>query len=205
MTHDTVFATGHAFLDKLRKNTSTPHQKLERISLTASLMDPAVSVHDYVRYLVAMREIVAWCERTVFPEVSGIVADVDRRRKLDAIEADLVAFRHVQKNNVVRFCPYVQVPSLPEALGVMYAIEGSSLGGIVIYKQLSRHRFINESNVNFLTVYGKHTARYWKDFLQALSDYVREHPVEDRIIEGARSAFEEIYNYFQLISTPHED
>jgi heme oxygenase len=59
------------------------------------------------------------------------------------------------------------VASVAEALGALYVLEGSTLGGRTILNSLKR-RGVSVEGLSFLDPYGKHAGRYWRTFLQVL-------------------------------------
>ncbi|MFJ3073449.1 MULTISPECIES: biliverdin-producing heme oxygenase [Pseudomonas] len=55
------------------------------------------------------------------------------------------------------------------ALGVMYVLEGSTLGGQVLKRAMAERLGLGPSSgAGFLDVYGALTGRYWRDFLERL-------------------------------------
>ncbi|MGF6391907.1 biliverdin-producing heme oxygenase [Pseudomonas plecoglossicida] len=55
------------------------------------------------------------------------------------------------------------------ALGVMYVLEGSTLGGQVLKRAMAERLGLRPgSGTSFLDVYGAQTGRYWRDFLERL-------------------------------------
>lgn len=191
--------TEEVFLSRLKENTAILHRQLEQSSITSALMRAEIKASDYALYLAAMREVIAWCETSVFPQVNSVILNVDGRRKLNAIDHDLLALRPEIPFQVPPFEKLPDALSLPKALGSMYVLEGSSLGGIVIVKQLQHQPFLTQNTSRFLTVYGKNTGFYWKKFIDDLSRYAIAHNVENEIIEGAQDTFKAIDDYFQSI------
>jgi len=55
------------------------------------------------------------------------------------------------------------------ALGVMYVLEGSTLGGQVLKRAMAERLGIgHDSGAAFLDVYGERTGSYWRSFLERL-------------------------------------
>lgn len=76
-----------------------------------------------------------------------------------------------------------------EALGMLYVLEGSTLGGRLILRWLE-DRGIRDPDLAFLDPYGPDTGRLWRGFLAVLSREIGE---EEALIAeactGARSGF----------------
>ena len=80
---------GDLFLKNLKDATADMHQALERLPLSASIIDPAVTVTNYQDYLLKMLPIVLDLEQNLYPLLQGIVPDLDQRRKLPLLLQDL--------------------------------------------------------------------------------------------------------------------
>lgn len=185
------------FITLLRNATAAQHTKLETSAISKALLSDAVSLNDYVSYLIKMRSVITFCEQTIFPLVKDIIYDIESRRKLALIEHDL---KQLGVSDPIEndYYPIQHNISACFALGYMYVIEGSTLGGRVILKHLRSKLGIDENkNGAFFAGYGLLTGSTWKNFLQLLTDYTYEMQCGDEVIEGAKHAFESIYHYFE--------
>ena len=185
------------FITLLRNETTAQHAKLETSAISKALLSDHVSLNDYVRYLIKMRSVIAFCEQTIFPLLKHVIDDIESRRKLTSIEDDLKRLgvtSHIEND----YHPIQHKISTCFALGYMYVIEGSTLGGRVILKHLQSKLGIDENkNGAFFAGYGLLTGRTWKRFLQILADYTYEMQCGDEVIEGAKHAFGSIHSYFE--------
>lgn len=173
------------------------HRQLEESPLSMNLMSPEVSLQQYASYLAAMKGVIEFTEAQLFPIVSELIADTEERRKLTSISEDLEALSsQVTIPSYPAFVPF-QLPVSPAfAMGVIYVVEGSTLGGRVILKHLQQRAFSLSDGTAFFTGYGEHTGRLWKSFLNAFSSYAVQTNSQKEISEGAQQAFRSIYNYF---------
>jgi heme oxygenase len=81
------------------------------------------------------------------------------------------------------------VDTKAEALGVMYVLEGSTLGGKVILKTL-RSRGVSTDELHFLDPYGKHAGALWRTFLSILERETVPNPTAmNECVSGAIKAF----------------
>lgn len=185
------------FLGRLKNDTALLHRKLEQSPLSAVLMSPAITANDYALYLGAMRNVNAWWEETIYPMVGAVIVDLDTRKKLTTLDDDLKNLKSftTKPSHAPAFSP-APPSKLSTAIGFMYVLEGSSLGGMVIVKQLQQQSFLNQDTSHFLTVYGKNTGTYWKKFLREMCSFAIDNSAEDEIIDGAKDAFRAIDNYF---------
>ncbi|KTB68210.1 biliverdin-producing heme oxygenase [Pseudomonas allii] len=75
-------------------------------------------------------------------------------------------------------------------LGVLYVLEGATLGGQVLRREMAQRLDVNADNGGaFLNVYGAETGRRWKDFLDYLGRLPLDAPAKQRAVEAARSTF----------------
>ncbi|NCI47247.1 biliverdin-producing heme oxygenase [Sediminibacterium soli] len=193
--HTTMSSAGVVFLADLREKTGPMHKQLESNPLSAALMQPGVTHAQYAHYLSFFYPVIAYCEQTVFPLVQEFVNTGDRR-KLHWLKQDLAS---LQASPVEKpFHPQTDGLNMAGAMGVMYVMEGATLGGKVILKHLGDKLGIDEHHsARFLFGYGNDTGRQWTIFLEAFTAYVTEHRVEKAAIAAAQSMFASIDRYFQ--------
>lgn len=192
-----------AFLRKLRTETTPMHSALEANAVSTSLMSPALDEKIYKRYLTLMGEVVAFTEKVIFPAVQDIVPDLHERHKLQHIHADLASLTS-QEQQPALFHPDEKAFNVPFALGYMYVIEGSTLGGRVILKHVQDKLKLDEHRgASFFAGYGAETGVKWKNFLSNLTNYAERSGNGDGIIKGAVHAFAAIDRYFAA-NSQHE-
>ena len=75
-----------------------------------------------------------------------------------------------------------------EALGMMYVLEGSTLGGLVIRRKLEAAGQAM-TGLSFLDPYGEAAAERWRDFLAVLATRVRSPDAVGAALRGASTAF----------------
>jgi heme oxygenase len=79
--------------------------------------------------------------------------------------------------------------SRAEALGMLYVLEGSTLGGRLILRTLA-DRGIADPNLAFLDPYGAQTGARWRGFLSVLTRETGDDPqITAQAIRGAQTAF----------------
>jgi heme oxygenase len=82
-----------------------------------------------------------------------------------------------------------QIESVSEALGALYVLEGSTLGGRAILSSLKRQG-ISLEGLSFLDPYGKDAGRCWRSFLQVLErETASERSTMNECIAGAIKTF----------------
>lgn len=190
-----TLAPADTFLEQLRAATSVSHKNLESLPVSASILSPRVTHKDYANYLSLMHDAIKSIETYIFPKLTAIVPDIENRRKLPAIEADLSVLGHKKENFETIFDHENQ--SAGFALGIFYVIEGSSLGGRFILKNIEQALGYNETNgAAYFGGYGNKTGSRWKDFLHGMTACEAANDCGDDIIAGARFAFNAIHKHF---------
>jgi len=187
-----------SFLQKLRSKTSASHSRLELLPISAAIISPKITPKEYAAYVSLMYAIVRDTEEFVFPKVAQIITDIDSRCKLSHLNSDSEAIQfpvHKAKTSLA------QQWEIPFALGILYVVEGSSLGGRVILQNITKTLgYTEENGARYFSGYGNTTGSQWKKFLDMLSDYERDYGQSDQIIAGATFAFDTIYEHLATFS-----
>lgn len=190
--------TSQTFLENLRSATSQSHISLEELPISKSIMNPQVTNDEYALYLSLMQDVVKDAEENIFPVLNTIITDLSERNKNQLMVQDLVSLGHAKPEATVKpLSEGITNISTAFALGIMYVVEGSSLGGRVILKNINAalgHTI--ENGASYFGGYGGQTGSYWKNFLAALTQYETETGSADEIIAGAEYAFNAISKHF---------
>lgn len=193
-TNPTSLLSSH-FLNDLKTQTADSHKNLESLPVSASILSPDMKIEDYCHYLNLMHDVHKSTEEVIFPLLTGIVADLEHRKKTPLIEEDLSFLNYNKRVSEKVF--QITAISVPFALGILYVIEGSTLGGRFILKNVSVNpKLSGNEGVSYFNGYGDKTGSYWKNFLNMLSEYENTNNCAEEIIEGAVYAFDSIYNHF---------
>ncbi|WP_342087817.1 biliverdin-producing heme oxygenase [Dyadobacter sp. OTU695] len=197
MSEATAFDTEQElFFKRLRQETAESHQKLENNPLSEAILAPSVSVKDYQSYLAALFGVTIACEDQVFPAISHIITDLSARYKSRLIIDDLLATGLTEAEIDALPIHRFEFSSVAEALGIMYVLEGSTLGGRILYKHIHEvHGFTPESGASYFWGYGAQTGNLWKSFISSLTQFVDEHEGRDEVISSAKNTFTIIDNW----------
>lgn len=188
--------TTASFLENLRSGTNDSHKKLESLPVSASILSQNLSIGGYAHYLKLMRDVVVATEDTVFPILAAVVPDLEQRRKSALLGKDLDTIGNT--DHQIRTVFNDGNFSVAFALGIMYTVEGSSLGGRFILKNINAVLGFDENKgAQYFAGYGNHTGSYWKNFLNILMQYEQQNGSGDEIIAGAQYAFDRIYDHFE--------
>jgi len=181
----------------LRLKTETrPHH--ERTEAAVRLLEPGLTVDDYRRHLELLLGFHAPLEGPLTALLDPALPELRmrERHKLPLLEEDLRALGH-DTASLARLPRCARVPSLgalPEALGCAYVLEGSTLGGQLILRQLLRH-FAGRAPGGFayFRAYGDAVGARWRAFGEALlraSADAASPDFDARVVEAARDTFD---------------
>lgn len=167
---------------RLRAATQDHHSRLEDRLDILTRVETRAGRRELVEGFTGLH---ADAEAALSPWLAGLEdLDFDARRRSTALARDLA----VVGGRRPPAAPFT-VRSVGEALGVMYVLEGATLGGRVIQKQV-RARGGDMRGLSFLDPYGEAVGERWRSFLSVLADAGRTKDAADAMVEGAVAGFE---------------
>jgi heme oxygenase len=170
-------------IDRLRQETSAAHHELDE---TLQLVDRLSARDQRARLLTGYHRLHWQTEAKVAPFLRGI-ADLDfsaRRRSSLIAEGIRILGHSVVADSIADLGMLTRA----EALGALYVLEGSSLGGRVILKEL-RRRDVSLAGLGFLDPYGADTSRRWQFFLAILEREIKSSEQKADAVKGALDTF----------------
>lgn len=174
-------------LERLRSETRQAHERLEA---GLDLMRPDL---DMSRYAAILKRFWGFW-RAWEPAVETALGDpgfTRERRRLHLIERDLEMLGHGAAIPTLPVCP--RLPGLrgtAEALGSMYVLEGSTLGGRHVLRHLGRTLGIGpDGGGGYFGGYGERTGSMWRSFGARLEGQATPE-TQDRIVHAAVETFE---------------
>jgi heme oxygenase len=170
-------------IDRLREETSAAHSRLDE---TLGLIDRLSAPGQRGRLLAGYHLFHRETEAKITPFL-GEMADLDfaARRRSPLIAEDLGILGHrAFPGDTEDF----DILTHAAAFGALYVLEGSSLGGRVILKEL-KLRGASLESLRFLDPYGSHTGQRWRSFLAILEREVRSSEQKFDAIQGALDTF----------------
>jgi heme oxygenase len=170
-------------LNRLREETSAAHGALDE---TLQIVERLSATDQRARLLAGYHLLHQETEAKVAPFVGGI-ADLDfvARRRSSFIAEGLGS---LGKSAVADRPASPDIHTSAEAMGALYVLEGSSLGGRVILKELKR-RGASLAGLGFLDPYGAETGRRWRSFLIVLERELNSCEQRADAVKGALNTF----------------
>lgn len=176
-------------LQLLKDGTAAQHEAVERrVDLANRLRD----VSAYADLLGRFYGFYAPLERALGRVAGCGAVDVDfgERQKAPWLAADLTALGR-DPDRVPRWETPPSSDSLGQALGRWYVLEGATLGGRLIRKEVkARLGLTPERGCAFFAGYGDRAREMWDAFRAALVAHATAPAVEEEIVSAARDTFD---------------
>jgi heme oxygenase len=189
-------------LRRLRSDTADEHAAVEQAldlldaDLTAARLAAVLSrMHGF--WLAAEAGLDVWAAAE--PVAAAGVRWPDRRRA-HLFAADL---------GVLGAAPAAQRPELPAvpdtdaALGRLYVLEGSTLGGVFIDRHLAGLPQLTGTSLRAFSPYGERTGAMWHGFRSATRAHVAAGGDADRVVAAARQTFTALGTWCGAAVPPH--
>ena len=175
-------------LQLLRSGTATEHEDLER---TLDLMDPdlqksrLVGVLDRMHgfWAAAEADLDAWADRH---PADAAAVDWPRRRRAALFADDLRALDADDTPGRPQLPP---VRGTDEALGRMYVLEGSTLGGTFIDRHLAGLPQLADVRLRAFSPYGPDTGAMWHAFRRVTRHRIADGGDAHAVVAAARTTF----------------
>jgi heme oxygenase len=180
---------------ELRLATTVQHQRLEnRIPFfTADLTLYTRLMEAYYGFYRPVEDLLFQVAMTI-PDLDWLV-----RSKTPSLEADLYALGlDANAIDAVPLCEMsIPARSIAEVLGVLYVLEGATLGGLSLRNGLYSRLGIDEhSGGLFFAVYGASTLILWRSFLACLYE-VCEPSERAEAVVAAQATFEAFEHWLE--------
>ncbi|MCB9262851.1 MAG: biliverdin-producing heme oxygenase [Flavobacteriales bacterium] len=158
------------FHEQIKEVTTEAHKNAEKHSYGMEIMSRTLTKNQYAQLLIAnYTYIAAWekqWENIGFEIPSGL--KLEQRRKYSLLVQDLenlgLNVSDIELKNINKPANYA------EFIGRMYVVEGSTLGGAVIEKQLKLNANLEGCSFHFYGGYGQNLIPFWKEFIGYLNE-----------------------------------
>jgi heme oxygenase (biliverdin-IX-beta and delta-forming) len=180
----------------LKKETIFNHQQLEK--KLVSKMREMQNVDDYTSLLQVFYSYFGGVETLVNSHIDiKQLPDYAQRRKTQQLVSDLTALdANVPLAADAEYLPIIT--NNAQALGAMYVMEGSTLGGQIIKKMIHKQLGIEaDGAISFFNGYGDHTVKMWDTFKDVL-DRTETQETKDIIIATANETFQKFSEWFDV-------
>lgn len=172
--------------EKLKEQTSNNHQVLEKKLLAQ--MRNMQSKQDYAALLKSFYSYFGGLEVAINKQLDlSALPDYSKRRKTAVLANDIIYLAAP----LPALADETSLPAIinhAQAMGALYVIEGSTLGGKIISKMVSRQlNLTGIAGLSFFNGYGDDTDKMWGSFKIALNN--TPNVVADEVILAANETF----------------
>ena len=186
-------------LKRLKDETRSSHQATEN---QLDLFNRIMTKPEYARLLGRFWGFYAPIE-SKFTQVAGLdelPLNLAARQKKPLLKLDLTSLDWNESTiQALPLCADLPaLDSVPQALGCLYVLEGSTLGGQIISRHLQERLGITpENGGRFFASYGPAVGSMWKAFGETLTAYNTSTFIEDAIVGSAIQTFTAFGCWFQ--------
>ncbi|EDM37686.1 Heme oxygenase [Pedobacter sp. BAL39] len=176
---------------KIKEATRTPHQEVEkkvvlRIKNVRSEADYADLLKHFYAYFNAVEQAVAPFLTT------DILPDLAERRNASFIKSDIEDLGGTVDDLPAAAAP--EIHNLAQALGALYVLEGSIMGGPYIVQMLQKGGLTK--GFSFFSGYGEASGQKWAAFTAVLNRIENEKEVE-QALNSAHQTFARFGDVFE--------
>lgn len=182
---------------KIKEATKNGHQELEKnVIFKLKAIENNLDYADVLKYFYAYFKAAEVQIQQALP--ASLNAYYATRRNASDVEKDIIALGGDLEN-----LPEVVLPNIAtknEAIGALYVLEGSIMGGPHIVKML-QHRGI-ATGFNFFNGYGDKSQEKWAEFTAIINQEVAEEDHQEAINAALEtfSAFTNTFNSKSVLS-----
>jgi heme oxygenase len=173
-----------AIVDRLREATRRLHAELDGVAAVLEGGSPRYAwfVAKQYGFLAPLEALLA---------EAAPLSDLERRRKAHLFAADLLHLG-LHPARLPRCAALPRVDSPARALGALYVLEGSTLGGAFLLAQAGRALGVAPgAGASGIAPYGAALAAMWISYAEGLDRFVRERPGDEpAVIAAAQETFE---------------
>jgi heme oxygenase len=188
-----------ALMARLRSATAGVHAATEDLPLMRALLDPAVTIPDYRRYLEALYGVYLAVEPALYAALPpSLPARLGVQQKLPALRQDLARLGMVPSPLPAGWTSSLRrsIDGPGAALGGLYVLEGATLGGRVIARRLRRALGADAAALPFAFLDGRQRepGAAWRAFGAALEQAAADRGVPPAaVVAGAVAVFEAMH------------
>ncbi len=193
-------------MERLRNETKTAHQQLEKA--TIPYIKKATSEEPYAYLLKMFYGYFKPVEERIQSLIdSSLLSDIVERRQTAALLEDLKKIG-ASTHDLAQAEQIPTLESVPQAIGALYVLEGSTLGGRFISQMLMKQLDRSAANgISFFSGYGEATDAKWKAFTQMVNEFAEQFPEnKDQIVVAADETFAKfgtwVARYEEIVAQP---
>ena len=175
----------------LKTGTIEQHAAIERIM---PFFKNDFSLEAYIRVLKAFLGFFEPVERDLrsIATRDSFGFNIDRRQRANLLRIDLLALGVTSAETaLIPRCNHLpRLENVDDGLGCLYVLEGSTLGGQLIAREVqTRFGIGQKTGAGFFHGYGSQTGVKWREFCTSVRIYAAGDKSQSAIVQSARSTF----------------
>lgn len=182
---------------KLREATHHQHTQLNNHPLLSGLMQADYPIENYYKLLLAYDRLYQVLEEQIIHFIAQYDANFDyhSRLKWPLIKQDL-GYLNIAPLQVAPSLKNPVINSIGQLIGVLYVVEGSTLGAQFIARSLEKHHGLSQTKGGrFFYGYGEETQKNWQDFIGFIETIANQPEQCPQALDSANQTFD----YFNLM------
>ncbi len=159
--------------DRLREATAPLHKQLDQQPLLVALLGKELPLADYQQLLGIYYSLYHQLEAAIkaYLSLQPIAFDYQPRYKTPLLLNDL-KYWHITPEPLRCQLVLPELNSLGALLGLLYVLEGSSLGANFIAQHLQlTYGYTRSTGSDFFSAYGEQTTTHWQSFISYLNSF----------------------------------
>jgi heme oxygenase len=186
-----------ALLTLIREKSTPMHRDLETV------LDITKQITSRAEYIALLKNFLALYEgwetrlREFAPQFQSLGIALAPRLRCPRLRQDLTAVNETPLAPApAHFLP--PIPNFAAAMGSLYVLEGSTLGGQVLTRHFAESLQIDPSALNFFRSHGPEVGRMWKSFCSALDQFgnTASNAEQGAAAEAAAQGFTSLMRWF---------
>jgi len=176
---------------RLRDATAPLHKQLDQQPLLVALLGNDLPLADYQQLLGIYYSLYHQLEAALkhYTDQQPIAFDYQPRYKTPLLFNDL-KYWHIKPEPLLCQIVLPELNSLGALLGLLYVLEGSTLGGQFIAQHLKlTYGYTRSTGSNFFSGYGEQTTTHWQSFITYLNSFSDQPDLAAQAIDTATISF----------------
>jgi heme oxygenase len=180
----------------MRAELRTAHDRLEG---TIALDGARATRARYTAFIERMLGFVEPCEARLRAAAGTPPDDLGARWKTPLLRSTLAALGLAAEaiDRLPRAASLPRLDRWPDAYGYLYVLEGTTLGGQVLLRELGVRLSLDEGESAFLRAYGPAVAKMWRQILTQLESVMADPAAERAITATARDTFARLDDWYR--------
>lgn len=185
-------------MNKLKEATTQLHEDIEKDNLAGLIMSHNITEDEYK--LLLLQNYVAYkvTEGALVRKLSDYAGDKTLRLQEDLINLNIDT--SIAKEYLNKFI----VTNKAEALGAAYVVEGSSLGGMMIARELKNCKALSHINTHHFFNGDRGNVKSWNSFSKTLKQEIFTPLEEIQAIDKAKETFQFFGEVFNTVKLPEK-